>query len=91
MKRTSVFAAGVVILVMLSAMVLAEQNNSAPAVQEQAGQRESQADKATTSSTPHPGKTGLSRRNKAKIEQAEQRKLRQLEIDKELAADPPSK
>jgi hypothetical protein len=76
---------------MLSAMVLAEQNSSSPAVRQQAGQPESRVDQAAKSSQPAPGKTGLSKRNKAKIEEAQQQKLRQIEIDKERAADPQSR
>lgn len=91
MRKIPLVAVGVVMLAMLSAMVFAEQNNTVPAVQEQAGPSEPLVDQATTSSQPGPGKAGLSKRNKAKIEQAEQRRLRQIEIDKELAADPQSR
>ena len=88
MRKIFVFAAGVVTVAMLSSTVLAEQNNSAPAVRQQAAQPNSLVNQATTSWQPVPGKTGLSKRNKAKIEQAEQRKLRQIEINKARAADP---
>jgi hypothetical protein len=91
MRKIGVFAAGVVMAAMLSPMVLAEQNNNAPAVRQQAKQPESLVNQTTTSSQPDSGKTGLSKRNKAKIEQAKQRKLRQIEIDKARAADLQSK
>jgi hypothetical protein len=101
MRKKVIFAAGFVMVAMMSAMVFAAQNSNAPAVRQQAKQPESLVDQATTSSQPAPGKTGLSKRNKAKpvlskrnkamMEEAEQRKLRQIQIDKERAADPQPK
>jgi hypothetical protein len=88
MRKIFVFAAGVVMVAMLNSMVLAEQNNNAPAVRQQAAPPNSLVNQATTSRQPAPDKTGLSKRNKVKIEQAEQRKLRQIEINKARAADP---
>jgi hypothetical protein len=91
MRKKVIFAAGFVMVAMMSAMVFAAQNSNAPAVRQQAKQPESLVDQATTSSQPAPGKTGLSKRNKAMMEEAEQRKLRQIQIDKERAADPQPK
>jgi lipopolysaccharide export LptBFGC system permease protein LptF len=91
MRKIVVLAAGVVMAAMLSAIVLAGQNNVAPVVRQQAAQPKSMADQATTSSQTAPVTTGLSKHNKMMIEQAEQRKLRQVEIDAEQAADPQSK
>jgi hypothetical protein len=91
MRKFFVFAAGVVMVAMLNSTVLAEQNNNTPAVRQQAAPSNSLVNQATTSRQTVPGKTGLSKRNKAKIEQAEQRKLRQIEINKARAADPQPK
>jgi len=90
MKNYLLVAVGVVLLAMLSAMVFAEQNNDVPAVQQQTGQSEPQGDQATTSSQTDSGKTGLSKRNQAIIDVAEQKKLRQQEIEKERSAVPQS-
>jgi hypothetical protein len=85
----SVLAYAITFAAMFNTSALAEQHDAAPAVQRQAGLPQSPADKPVTDS--RSGKTGLSKRNQAKIEQAEQRKLRQIEIDAERAADPQSK
>jgi len=85
MKKILAGITGVALLALLCAMVLAQQNNNAPAVEPQAGQSGPLVDQST-SSQPDPGRTGLSKRNKMKLDQAEQRKLRQAEIDKERAA-----
>ena len=87
MKKIFLLAAGFVMVALLSTMVLAEQSGNAPVVQQQAGQPDQPADETATSGQSASGKTGLSKRNKAKIDLAEQRKLRQLEIEKERAAD----
>jgi hypothetical protein len=91
MRKIGIFTAGFVMAAMMSAMVFAEQNINAPAVRQQAKQPESRVDQAATGSQPAPGTTVLSKRNKAKIEEAELRKLRQIQIDKERAADPQPK
>jgi hypothetical protein len=100
MRKIGIFTAGFVMAAMMSAMVFAEQNINAPAVRQQAKEPESRVDQAATGSQPAPGKTGLSKSNKAKpllskhkamMEEAEQRKLRQIQIDKERAADPQPK
>jgi len=88
MKNYLLVAVGVVLLAMLSAMVFAEQSNNVPAVQQQTGQSEPQVDQAATSSQTDSGKTGLSKRNQAIIDVAEQKKLRQQEIEKERSAVP---
>jgi hypothetical protein len=88
MRRKIAFVAGAIIAAMLGTMALAEQNNKAPAVRQQAEERKLPVGQAATSSRPNPGKAGLSKRNKAMINQTEQRKLRQIEINKEQAADP---
>jgi hypothetical protein len=67
--------------------VRAEQMNAAPPVQQQAAPPRSAVGNALTD-RQQPGKTELSKRNQAKIELEQQRRLRQIEIDKELAADP---
>lgn len=98
MRKMVVVAAGVMMAAMLGATVLAGQNDMAPAVRQPVQQPESPA---MAGSQTDSGKTGLSERNRAKtvlsnhnkamIEQAEQRKLRQIEINREQVADPQSK
>lgn len=85
----SVLAYAITCVAMFNTAAFAAQSDAAPTVQRQVGQPQSPIDKPLTDS--RPGNTGLSKRNKMMIEQSEQRKLRQVEIDAERAADQQSK
>jgi hypothetical protein len=85
----SVLAYAITFADMFNTAALAAQKDTAPAVQRQAGLLQAPVDKPLTDS--RPAKTVLSNHNKMMIEQAEQRKLRQVEIDAERSADPQSK
>jgi hypothetical protein len=84
----SVLAYAITFTALFNTAALAAQNDATPAIQQQAPPTQSPVGNALTDSQPQSGKTGLSKRNQSKIELEQQRQLRQIEIDKELADDP---
>ena len=91
MKRTSTItvAIGIMLLTFLSTIVLAESglNNAIQPAEEQSQEQSSDQANTNTNAQAMSGDISISKRNKAKLELEQQKKLRQEQINTEKAAE----
>ncbi|MGC1456238.1 MAG: hypothetical protein WA946_13715 [Nitrospirota bacterium] len=87
MKKTSTIVIGIMLLTFISAFVLAKSGLDVATPQAEEQVQEKPSDQTSANSQPTSGNVSISKRNKAKLELEQQKKLRQEQIDKEKAAE----
>jgi len=87
MKKTLTIAIGIMLLTFPSALVFAESGPDVATQKAEEQRQEQPADLGDANSQATSGNVSISKRNKAKLELEQQKKLRQEQIDKEKAAE----
>jgi uncharacterized membrane-anchored protein len=91
MKKTSTLtvAIGIMLLMFLCAVVLAESglDVAAPQAVEQSQEQSTDQNDTNAKAQPMSGNVSISKRNKAKLELEQQKKLKQEQINTEKAAE----
>jgi len=87
MKKELTLAIGIMLLAFMSSLALAGSGLDVATPQVEERPQEQPADPANANTQSTSGNVSISKRNKAKLELEQQKKLRQEQIDREKAAD----
>jgi biopolymer transport protein ExbD len=87
MKKIFAIALGIMLLTFVSALVFAESPLDVATPKAGDQQQEQPSDQTDVNAQSTPGNVSISKRNKAKLELEQQKKLKQEQIQKEKAAE----
>jgi uncharacterized protein YxeA len=87
MKKIVTIVIGIILLAHFGVIAFAESNLTVATPQSQEKSKEQPAEQVNDRSSSTPDNVWLSKRNKAKLELEQQKKMKQDQIDKEKAAE----